>query len=116
MRTMYRLSCMLVALAAMAIQGCRDLTGSTGAGNCAVFEPSAPGTICVTGTVHYYTFEGGFWAIRGDDNITYDPLGALAHDFRDEGLRVRLEARIRSDAVSFHMAGPIIEILDIRRL
>ena len=116
MRTMYRLSCLLVALAGMATQGCRDVTASTGAPDCTVFEPSAPETICVTGTVHYYTLEGGFWAIRGDDNITYDPLGALPNDFRHEGLRVRLEARIRSDVLSFHMAGPIVEILDIRRL
>ena len=116
MTNMYRLPCFLVVLAAMATQGCRDLTASTGGPDCSAFEPSSPATICVTGTVRYFTFEGGFWAVRDDDGITYDPLGALAQDFRHEGLRVRLEARIRSDVVSFHMAGPIVEILDIRRL
>ncbi|HXO84509.1 MAG TPA: hypothetical protein VN803_03185 [Gemmatimonadales bacterium] len=92
------------------------MTASTAAPDCIVFAPRSPETICVTGTVHYFTFEGGFWAIRGDDSITYDPVGALARDFQDDGLRVRLKARIRSDVGSFHMAGPVIEILDIRRL
>ena len=26
----------------------------------------------MTGTMRYYAFEGGFWAIRGDDEVTYD--------------------------------------------
>ena len=116
MRTMNRFSCLLLGLAAMASQGCRDLTAPTRAPDCTAFEPSSPETICVTGTVYYFRFEGGFWAVRGDDSITYDPVGALPHDFRHEGLRVRLEARIRSDLGSFHMAGPVVDILDIRRL
>jgi hypothetical protein len=72
--------------------------------------------ICVTGSAHYYTLEGGFWAVRGDDGKTYDPLGALPASFRHDGLRVRLVAKIRNDLMSFHMAGPIVEIIDIRRL
>jgi hypothetical protein len=86
------------------------------AADCVGFTPTSPDMICVTGAAHYYALEGGFWAVRGDDDTTYDPLGALPTEFRHDGLRVRLEARIRSDVVSFHMAGPIVEILDIRRL
>jgi hypothetical protein len=71
--------------------------------------------VCVTGTVRYFGFEGGFWAVRADNDTTYDPLDALPAPFRREGLRVRVEARIRH-LFSFHMAGPIIEILDIERL
>lgn len=91
---------------------CGDITNA----DCPGFEATSAENICVSGTVHHYPIEGGFWAVRGDDNTTYDPLGALPESFRVEGLRVRLEARIRSDAVSFHMVGPIVEILDIRRL
>ena len=59
------------------------------------------------------TFEGGFWAIRGDDNVTYDPLGGLPAAFQSEGLRVSIEARRRNDVASLHMAGPIVEIISI---
>ena len=90
--------------------------GAIAGPDCAGFQPTSPETICVTGTVHHYSFEGGFWAVRGDNNTNYDPLGGLPTSFQREGLRVRLEARIRSDVVSFHMAGPIVEILDIREL
>jgi len=70
----------------------------------------------VNGTVHYITFEGGFWAVRGDDSTTYDPLGGLPPGFQEDGLRVFLEAKIRSDLGGIHQAGPIVEILTIRRL
>jgi len=56
------------------------------------------------------------WAVRGDDGTTYDPVGALPSDFKVEGLRVRLEARLRPDLVSLHMAGPLVEIISIQRL
>ena len=78
--------------------------------------PTASNIVRVTGTVHYYTFEGGFWAVRGDDGTTYDPVGALPTEFQREGLRVRLEAKLRPDLVSFHMAGPIIDIIGIEPL
>lgn len=70
----------------------------------------------VEGTVHHYDFEGGFWAIGGDDGTTYDPLGGVPADFAQEGLRVFLVAKLRPDMASFHMAGPIVEILTLRRL
>lgn len=72
--------------------------------------------VCVTGTVRFFTFEGGFWAVRGDDDVTYDPIGGLSSDFRLEGLRVHLVARELKDVGSFHMAGPVVEIISIRRL
>jgi hypothetical protein len=58
----------------------------------------------------------GFWAVRGDDSTTYDPLGGLPTDFQHDGLRVRLEAKMRPDMASIHMAGPIVEIISIRPL
>ena len=73
-------------------------------------------TVRVNGTVHHYTLEGGFWAVRGDDSTTYDPAHGLPPDFQQEGLRVRLEGKIRSDMASIHMVGPIVEITSIRKL
>jgi len=68
-----------------------------------------------TGTISYYTLEGGFWAIRGDDNVTYDPVN-LEQSYRSSGLRVRFRALLRKDLGGFHMVGPIVEILEIKRL
>jgi hypothetical protein len=78
--------------------------------------PEDPNMIRVNGTVQFMTFEGGFWAVRGDDNVTYDPMNGLPAAFQVEGLRVRLEAKRRDDLVGVHMAGPIVEIITITRL
>ena len=78
--------------------------------------PDDPNLVAVNGTVRFMTLEGGFWAIRGDDNVTYDPLGGLPAAFQSEGLRVRIEAKRRNDMASVHMAGPIVEILSITKL
>ena len=51
-------------------------------------EPSVPaGATRVTGTAHFFTLEGGFWAIRGDDGVTYDPKDGLPPAFQREGMR-----------------------------
>ena len=95
----------VLLLLVAALPACRHAVG-----------PDDPNLIAVNGTVRFMTFEGGFWAIRGDDNVTYDPLGGLPAAFQSEGLRVRIEARRRSDMVSLHMAGPIVEIISINKL
>ena len=74
------------------------------------------GDVCVNGTVQHVELEGGFWAIRGDDNVTYDPVGGVPEAFRQEGLRVRLDAKRRNDMGSVHMAGPIVEIISLTKL
>jgi hypothetical protein len=105
---------LLGVMTIFAAVGCGAPTAAT-ASDCSDFTPTST-EICVTGASRYYGFEGGFWAVRGDDGITYDPLGALPAAFRRDGLRVRLVARVRNDLMSFHQAGPIVEIIDIRRL
>ena len=70
----------------------------------------------VDGTVHYYNLEGSFWAVRGDDSTTYDPIGGLPLAFQKEDLRVFLEAKVRSDLGGIHQVGPIVEIITIRPL
>ena len=85
---------------------------------CSSPSPTAPqipaGAIQITGTVHYYTFEGGFWAVRGDDGVTYDPMNGLAPEFRRENLRVTLVAKVRNDVGGIHMVGPIVEVVSIQ--
>jgi hypothetical protein len=73
-----------------------------------------PGAIQVNGTVRYIAIEGGFWAVRGDDGVTYDPMNGLAPAYQREDLRVTLVARVRSDMAGIHMVGPIVEVLSIQ--
>ena len=77
--------------------------------------PPCDGDICVVrGSVEWFNLEGGFFAIRGDDQVTYDPLN-LPDTFREDGLRVRASVRIRRDYGSYHMVGPMVDVLSIRR-
>ena len=78
--------------------------------------PCPDGAVCVNGVVRHFTLEGGFWAVRGDDSTTYDPIDGLPAAYQVDGLRVRLTARVRTDVGSFHMAGPVVDVLDLRRL
>src|SRR5262245_40073398 len=81
-------------------------------------SPAAPtlpdGAIRVNGTVQYFNLEGGFWAIRGEDGVVYDPMNGLERAFRRENLRVTLVAKVRADMGGSHMAGPIVEVISIR--
>ena len=72
------------------------------------------GAIRINGTVRYVTLEGGFWAVRGDDGLTYDPMNGLAPQYQRENLRVTLVAKVRDDIGGVHMVGPIVEVLSIQ--
>jgi hypothetical protein len=74
------------------------------------FKPTDPGT------VQFLTLEGGLWAIQAADGVTYEPRPTLATEFQRNGLRVRFEAKILGDAGGIHMAGPTVEIVQIRKL
>jgi hypothetical protein len=107
--------CISAAVVSLILTACSGPTLPSTSADCSAFTPSSPDIVCITGTVRYFGFEGGFWAVRGDNDTTYDPLDAMPARFRREGLRVRVEARL-PPLFSFHMAGPIIEILEIERL
>ena len=81
-------------------------------------SPTAPevpsGAIQVTGTVRYFPLEGGFWAVQGDDGVTYDPINGLAPAFQRENMRVTLVAKVRNDMGGIHMVGPIVEVISIQ--
>ncbi len=77
-----------------------------------VIRKRLSGRIEIIGTVSYVPLEGGFYAIRGDDGMNYDPMN-LPAAFRKDGLRVRVKGVVMRDAVSFHMYGTIIKIIEI---
>ena len=69
-------------------------------------------TFEIVGNVTYKNLEGGFYAIDGDNGRRYDPIN-LPESFKKDGLRVRVTARRRTDAMSLHMYGAIVEIVNI---
>jgi len=98
----------LIALGLAAALGC----GSSTAG------PILPcnSDVCqITGRVAWMSFEGGFFAIVGDDQVTYDTHD-LPAAFREDGIRVAATLRRRLDLACVHMAGPIADVVTIRRL
>lgn len=72
-------------------------------------------TISGTGSIKYIGLEGGFYGIVADDGKRYDPVN-LPEEFRQDGLRVRIELRPRPDMASLHMWGMIVEVLKIEKL
>lgn len=72
-------------------------------------------TVSGTGTVSWREVEGGFYVIESDDGPTYDPID-LPPRYREDGLRVHFEARLRTDLMSTHMVGTLIELTGIREL
>ncbi len=69
-------------------------------------------TFTLTGTIVWKALEGGFFAIHADDGKKYDPIN-LPDSMKKEGLRVSVTVRLKKGAMSFHMYGAIIEIVDI---
>lgn len=69
-------------------------------------------TFELQGTVVYKNIEGGFFAIESDDGSKYDPIN-LPESFRRDGLKVKVSARFKKEAMSFHMYGAIIEVVNI---
>ncbi len=72
-------------------------------------------TRVVTGTVRHLDLEGGFYGIVTDDGTNLDPVN-LPPEFQKDG--VRLEARVvpLRDAVSTHIWGTPVRIIQLKRL
>lgn len=68
----------------------------------------------IEGIIRYHELEGGFYAIQSRDGETYNPTN-LPQDFRQDGLPVRAKFRIREDMMGIHQAGPLVEIVEIRK-
>jgi hypothetical protein len=104
-----RVSC----LAAVAL--CTLLLGCTREARSNVSVMPNQDIVVGVGTITFISLEGGFYAIRSDDGVTYDPR-SLPDGFMVDALRVRFTVRVVRDAMNFHMVGPIVEVLDIRQL
>jgi hypothetical protein len=100
----FRLLFLLAGLG-LGVAGCRSATGTN----------SVDDTTVVTATVRFFQIEGGFYALRTDQNVVYDPT-KLASSFQHDGLRVRARVRFRDDLVSFHAVGRIVDVLQIEAL
>ncbi|MFP4541559.1 MAG: hypothetical protein ACLFR7_08010 [Opitutales bacterium] len=76
--------------------------------------PAEEQTFEIEGVVVRKELEGGFYAIHGADGQAYDPV-ELPEAFREDGLPVRVVARRKEDALSIHMYGEIIEVVEIEQ-
>ncbi len=115
-----------ILMCVMALVGCKDIIDSSQ--NAQTDEPNIPeaneppssespptlpaDSFEIVGTVTYKNIEGGFYAIDADNGRKYDPIN-LPESFRKDGLRVKVTARPRIDAMSLHMYGAIIEVVNI---
>lgn len=98
-----------LAVGLVLLVDCRSETKGTNEGR------GTEDIISGTGTVKFIDLEGGFYGIVGDDGKKYDPTN-LDQQFKEDGLRVRFEAKIRRDIASIHMWGTIIELTKIEKL
>ena len=117
---------LLTLICVVALVGCKDKTSSSddiqktepniseaNEPRSSESTPTPPAdSFEIVGTVKYKNIEGGFYAIDGDDGSRYDPI-SLPEAFRKDGLEVKVTARRRVDAMSFHMYGSIIEVVNI---
>ncbi len=67
----------------------------------------------IIGVVRHLELEGGFYAIRGADSVTYDPRN-LPSEFQKDGLSVEADARRRDDVMGIHQVGVIVDLERIR--
>ncbi len=68
-----------------------------------------------TGKIEYFPFEGGFYGIIGDDGNNYDPMN-LPAEYQKENCKVKFKGIIRTDVMSVHNWGIILELKDIELL
>ena len=73
------------------------------------------GTISGEGKVVWNAFEGGFYGIVADDGKEYYPLSPLADEFRQNGLRVTFEIKVRNDVATIVMWGQPVDLITIAR-
>jgi len=100
---MRRLTLTVLLLALVAGSGCMS-SGTA-------LAPVASGT----GTIQHSDLEGGFYLIVSDDGRKFDPV-RLDPAFQRDGLRVRYVVRPRTDGVSVHMVGAIVDVIHIEAL
>ena len=94
------------------VMGCKNQLTNKSASEPEIASSTQEGQIDISGIVVFKDLEGGFFAIEGDGGKIYDPIN-LPDAFKRDGLKVKVNARLRNDMGSIHMVGDIIEIVDI---
>ena len=112
----------LILVCGAALVGCADrseseneVPGTEPNNSSSSGSPTTPNSeaLEIQGTVVFKDLEGGFFAIDGDDGQKYNPVN-LAESFRKDGLKVKVTARPDADAMTVHMYGTVIEIVEIQ--
>ena len=112
----------LILVCGVALVGCADrseseneVPGTEPNNSSSSGSPTTPNSeaLEIQGTVVFKDLEGGFFAIDGDDGQKYNPVN-LAESFRKDGLKVKVTARPDADAMTVHMYGTVIEIVEIQ--
>jgi hypothetical protein len=70
--------------------------------------------VTMTGTIIYVELEGGFYGIIADSGERYFPIN-LDRQYQVNGLKVRIEGKIRKNVMTTTMWGTPFEILKIER-
>ncbi|NBC01811.1 MAG: hypothetical protein GVY15_13245 [Bacteroidetes bacterium] len=71
-------------------------------------------TVRLEGTVWFYDYDEGFWAIDGGAQI-YEPV-ELPEAFRQDGTPVAVHIIVREDLSRRDLTGPVVELRRIERL
>lgn len=72
-------------------------------------------TTQLNATVAHSDLEGGFYYLKGDDNVNYDPIN-LPVAYQQSGKRVKVKLEFRGDLASAHSFGLMVEIPEISAL
>jgi hypothetical protein len=75
---------------------------------------SVESTMPFKGTIVYLELEGGFYGIAAEDGERYFPIN-LGVPYRQDGLRVTFDMRLRPDIMTTVMWGTPVEIIEMAR-
>jgi hypothetical protein len=107
-RITHSLTASVLLVSALAVTGCSSPKPKSGSIN------TDSSVISGNGTIDYMDLEGGVYVIRGDNNITYDPVN-LPADMKQDDVPVTYRVKLIPDRMSTHMVGPIVEVVEIKR-
>jgi len=72
--------------------------------------------IQIVGTIEYIDIGTGTWAIATDTDEQYEIWQPAPAEILQEGLKVRVTAKIRDDVMTLAAIGDVIEITDFQIL
>ena len=67
----------------------------------------------ITGKVTYVDISGGFWGIRGDDGVDYQPQNKIPAEAQKEGAKVSADIEY-VDGFSVFMWGTLVKVKSLK--